>query len=60
MVFLVDNIIKRLNLVFGIRKKFSNVEVIKEFNKCREENLMRLDLFKRFIYILLLLVKELI
>lgn len=59
MAFSVDNTIKRPNPAPGTRKKSSNAEVIKELNKCREENSMRLDLSKRSIHILPSSIKEL-
>lgn len=59
VAFSVDNTIKRPNPAPGTRKKSSNAEVIKELNKCREENSMRLDLSKRSIHILPSSIKEL-
>lgn len=56
--FQVDNTIKRPNPAPG-RKKSTNAEVVKELNKCREENAMRLDLAKRSIHVLPTSVKEL-
>lgn len=58
VAFHVDNTIKRPNPALGTRKK-SNAEVIKELNKCREENSMRLDLSKRSIHMLPTSIKEL-
>lgn len=59
VAFSVDNTIKRPNPAPGARKKSSNAEVIKELNKCREENSMRLDLSKRSIHMLPTSIKEL-
>lgn len=59
VAFSVDNTIKRPNPAAGTRKKSSNAEVIKELNKCREENAMRLDLSKRSIHMLPASIKEL-
>lgn len=59
VAFSVDNTIKRPNPAAGTRKKSSNAEVIKELNKCREENSMRLDLSKRSIHMLPTSIKEL-
>lgn len=59
VAFSVDNTIKRPNPAPGTRKKSSNAEVIKELNKCREENSMRLDLSKRSIHMLPTSIKEL-
>lgn len=59
VAFSVDNTIKRPNPATGTRKKSSNAEVIKELNKCREENSMRLDLSKRSIHLLPSSIKEL-
>lgn len=59
VAFSVDNVIKRPNPAPGTRKKSSNAEVIKELNKCREENSMRLDLSKRSIHLLPSSIKEL-
>lgn len=59
VAFSVDNTIKRPNPAPGTRKKSSNAEVIKELNKCREENSMRLDLSKRSIQMLPTSIKEL-
>lgn len=59
VAFSVDNTIKRPNPAPGARKKSSNAEVIKELNKCREENSVRLDLAKRSIHLLPSSIKEL-
>lgn len=59
VAFSVDNTIKRPNPAQGTRKKSSNAEVIKELNKCREENSTRLDLSKRSIHMLPTAIKEL-
>lgn len=59
VAFSVDNTIKRPNPATGTRKKSSNAEVIKELNKCREENSTRLDLSKRSIHTLPTSIKEL-
>lgn len=59
VAFSVDNTIKRPNPAAGMRKKASNAEVIKELNKCREENSTRLDLAKKSIHQLPASIKEL-
>ncbi len=59
VAFTLDSTIKRPNPPPSTRKKSSNAEVIKELNKCREENSMRLDLSKRSIHLLPSSIKEL-